>query len=72
VIDRPGSTADTRYGPLPSGGSSVVFVKSRVAHHAFGSTGSWPMIKGSSRLTPLLNVKRTRRGPAASTLATWA
>ena len=72
MIERPGSSDSTRYGPLPSGGSSVVFVKSRPAQYALDRTGSWPTITGSSRLSPALNVKRTVRGPVCSTLATCA
>ena len=56
-MKRPASNFPTRYGPLPSGGSSVVASKLRVAHQCFGSTGSWPTISGSSRLVPGLEAE---------------
>ena len=71
-MERPASRDSTRYAPLPSGGSSVVFSKSRLLQYARDSTGSWPTISGSSRLSPGANAKRTFRSPTFSALVTCA
>src|SRR5215510_13575131 len=71
-MDRPGSTDSTRYGPLPTGGSSVVFSKSCFVKYAFERTGSWPVMIGSSRLSPGPKLNLTFRGPTDSAFTTWA
>ena len=70
-MERPVSSDSTRYGPLPSGGSSVVFSKARAPQYAFERMGSWPTISDSSRLSPGANVNRTVRSRSLSTLATF-
>jgi hypothetical protein len=67
-----------RYGPEPSGGSSVVEPMSRalpslsvLSHQAFGKTVSWPMICGNVRLPGPSNVNVMSRAPVFSAFTTW-